>query len=175
MKKNISVLILAAGKGKRMKSKKPKILFEIANKPMILHIVDRCLDIGIKNISVVLNKESELIKNILPKKINIITQNEQLGTAHAILAAEKRYKNLKGNILVLYGDVPLTNKSTLIKLIKQAETGIPHILAFNSKNPKGYGRLITNKKEIIKVVEEKNASREEKKINLCNSMLSTHS
>ena len=169
MKKNISVLILAAGKGKRMKSKKPKILFEIANKPMILHIVDSCLDIGIKNISVVLNKDSELIKNVLPKKINIIVQKEQLGTAHAILASEKKYKNFKGKLLVLYGDVPLTNKSTLIKLINKVENSKPHILAFNSTNPKGYGRLITNKKEIIKVVEEKNASPQVKKISLCNS------
>lgn len=169
MKKNVSVLILAAGKSTRMKSKKSKVLLNIANKPMILHIIDTCKNVGINNISVVLNNDSKEIKNILPHNINIIIQKEQLGTAHAILSSEKKYKRNSKNLLVLYGDVPLLTKKTILRILDRSAKGKPHMLAFDSTNPKGYGRLITTKNIISKVIEEKNANKNEKKIKLCNS------
>ncbi len=169
MKKNVSVLILAAGKSTRMKSKKSKVLLHIANKPMILHIIDTCKNAGIENISVVLNNDSREIQDILPPNIDIIIQKEQLGTAHAILTSEKKHKKNFKNLLILYGDVPLLSKKTILKILERTAKGKPHMLAFESTNPKGYGRLITNKNIISKVVEEKNANNNEKNIKLCNS------
>ena len=103
----LNIIILAAGKGTRMKSNKPKVLHEIANKEMILHIISLCNKIKHKNLYVILGKDSNSIKAILPKNVKIIEQKEQLGTAHALLCAEEKNKKSKDNLLVLYGDVPL--------------------------------------------------------------------
>ena len=88
MENNLSIVILAAGKGSRMKSDTPKVLHEIANKSMLLHVIDNSKKLKPKNIYVVLGKKSDDIKNILPKNIKVITQDEQLGTAHALLCAK---------------------------------------------------------------------------------------
>ena len=169
MKKDLSVLILAAGKGKRMKSSKPKVLFEIANKPMVLHVIDKCINLGIKDITIVLNKESDEVKKIIPKELKVVYQEKQLGTANAILSAEKYLKKINKNLLVLYADVPLISENTIFKLINKTKYEYPHICIFETNKPQGYGRVSIENKSIKKIVEEQNASAEEKKITLCNS------
>ena len=168
MKNNIKVLILAAGNGTRMKSDKPKVLHEISGKPMINHIVDTCMNVGLKNISVILGNKKELIREFLPNGINIIHQKNQLGTADAIKSAKKYLESFSGKILILYGDMPLIRKETLKNIIRNTSNNVS-IISFLAEKPKGYGRVIINKDNSVKVIEEKNATLEEKKIKLCYS------
>ena len=168
MRNLLNIIILAAGKGTRMNSNKPKILHEIANREMILHIVSLCNKIKHKNLYVILGKDSNSIKAILPKNVKIIEQKEQLGTAHALLCAEEKIKKSKDNLLVLYGDVPLLEIATLKKLTNKVKNNIS-MLGFESLVPKGYGRIKKVKNNILEVIEEKNLTGSEKKLKLCYS------
>ena len=168
MNNSLTIIILAAGKGTRMKSATPKVLHKIANREMILHIIDTCKKLNPKNIYIVLGKNSNTIKSLLPKNIKIITQEKQLGTAHALLCSKDKIEKIKGKLLVLYGDVPLLKIKTLKKLINRKDNNIS-MLGFESITPKGYGRIKTNNKKVLEVVEEKNLSDEDKNINICYS------
>ena len=168
MKNNTKVLILAAGKSTRMKSDKPKVLHELAGKNMLSHILDTCLLAGLKDIYIVLGDKKELINNELNNfKVKIIYQEKQLGTADAINSASKNLEDFKGKLLILYGDMPLIKTDTIKKIIRNTDNNIS-LVGFYAKNPAGYGRII-NKKTSVSVVEEKNANKEIKKINLCYS------
>lgn len=164
----LNIIILAAGKGTRMKSSKPKVLHEIANKEMILHVINLCNKIKYKNLFVVLSKDSNNIKAILPKNVKIIIQKEQLGTANALLCAQEKIGKSKESLLVLYGDVPLLESSTIKKLIYKSKNKIS-MLGFESMTPKGYGRIIAKKNNVLEVIEQKNLKGSEKNINLCYS------
>ena len=162
MGNSLNIIILAAGKGTRMKSNKPKVLHEIANREMILHVVSLCNKIKHKNLYVILGKDSNSIKAILPKNVKIIEQKEQLGTAHALLCAEEKIGKSNENLLVLYGDVPLLEISTLKKLTNKIKNNIS-MLGFESHAPKGYGRIKRLKNNLLEVIEEKNLTGSEKK------------
>jgi len=164
----LNIIILAAGKGTRMKSPKPKVLHEIANKEMILHVISLCNKIKYKNLFIVLSKDSNNIKAVLPKNVKIIIQKEQLGTANALLCAQEKIGKSKESLLVLYGDVPLLESSTIKKLIYKSKNNIS-ILGFESMTPKGYGRIIAEKNKVLEVIEQKNLKGSEKNINLCYS------
>ncbi len=164
----LNIIILAAGKGTRMKSSKPKVLHEIANKEMILHVINLCNKIKYKNLFVVLSKDSNNIKAILPKNVKIIIQKEQLGTANALLCAQEKIGKSKESLLVLYGDVPLLESSTIKKLIYKSKNKIS-MLGFESMTPKGYGRIIAKKNNVLEVIEQKNLKGSKKNINLCYS------
>ncbi|MDC3024303.1 bifunctional UDP-N-acetylglucosamine diphosphorylase/glucosamine-1-phosphate N-acetyltransferase GlmU [Alphaproteobacteria bacterium] len=168
MSNALNIIILAAGKGTRMNSSKPKVLHEIANKEMVLHIIDLCNKIKYKNLYIILGKDNVQIKSILPKNVKIIIQKEQLGTAHALLCGEKKIGNSKEKLLILYGDVPLLEISTLRKLINKSKNNIT-MLGFESSHPKGYGRIKKEKNKITEVVEEKNLKGEDKGLQLCYS------
>ncbi len=168
MKNNTKVLILAAGKGTRMKSKKPKVLHELAGKSMIKHILDTCRSAGFKDIYIVLgDQKNEITEAIKGLKVKVIHQKKQLGTAHAIISAKKYLGEFNGKILILYGDMPLIKKETIKKITSFTKDSFS-IVGFVSKNPKGYGRIIKNKYK-YSVIEEKNANKEVKKVNLCYS------
>ncbi len=164
----LNIIILAAGKGTRMKSPKPKVLHEIANKEMILHVINLCNKIKYKNLFIVLSKDSNNIKAVLPKNVKIIIQKEQLGTANALLCAQEKIRKSKESLLVLYGDVPLLESSTIKKLIYKSKNKIS-MLGFESMTPKGYGRIIAEKNNVLEVIEQKNLKGSEKNINLCYS------
>ena len=122
-KETFSFIILAAGKGTRMKSAKPKVLHEVAGKPIISHIIDKILSIRnnifIDKVVIVLGKESKEIKLFIEnnyKDINIVIQKNQLGTADAVLAAKNTFKNFKGKLIVLCGDTPLITSKLLLGL-----------------------------------------------------------
>ena len=168
MENLLNIIILAAGKGTRMKSSKPKVLHEIANKEMILHVINLCNKIKYKNLFVVLSKDSNNIKAILPKNVKIIIQKEQLGTANALLCAQEKIGKSKESLLVLYGDVPLLESSTIKNLIYKSKNKIS-MLGFESMTPKGYGRIIAKKNNVLEVIEQKNLKGSEKNINLCYS------
>ena len=120
MKNHTKVLILAAGKGTRMKSAKPKVLHELAGKIMIKHIIDKCISSGLKDIYIVLGeKKNEILNVIKGNDVKVINQKKQLGTADAISSAKKYLSEFNGRLLILYGDMPLIRKQTINKIIKQ--------------------------------------------------------
>ena len=167
---NITTLILIAGKSSRFKSNKSKIFHELAGLPVIDHIYNKAKKISKNNIIFVCNKNNI---NTLKKRFNnckFALQKNQNGTADAVLSAKKFIKN-KSNILILFGDVPLIALSTLKKMtnifIKDKLPGL--MIAFDSTDPSGYGRVITKGKKVESVVEELNASPNIKKISLCNA------
>lgn len=167
--KQLNVVILAAGKGERMLSKKPKVMHEIMGKPMIGHVVERAKGLSPSNIVVVTGFGREQVETYLKNQnVNYSVQTEQKGTAHALLTAE-RFLN-GGDILVLYGDVPLIERSTL-------DSFLSFYIKFNSisfltthvDNPEGYGRVVLEKDEIKDIVEDVDATPEEKRIKEINT------
>ena len=176
-KKSISFVILAAGVGSRMKSTKPKVLHEIANKPMINYILENIVSLKsrilIDKIVIVLGHESENIKKVIKKTFSDISfafQKQQLGTADAVYSARRLLSRNCDKVVVLCGDAPLVSKSLLKKITQENMSSNLSIVAFNTNNPSGYGRIILNKNnKIEKIIEHKNANEIQKKINLCNS------
>ena len=168
MKNPTKVLILAAGRGTRMKSTKPKVLHELAGKSMIMHIIDKCISAGLNDIYIVLGeKKDEILNAIKGTSVKVINQKKQLGTADAISSAKKYLSKFNGRLLILYGDMPLIKKETIKKIIKNTNNSFS-LVGFITKNPTGYGRIIKKNTQIA-VIEEKNASKEIKKLNLCYS------
>ena len=176
-KETFSFIILAAGKGTRMKSAKPKVLHEVAGKPIISHIIDKILSIRnnifIDKVVIVLGKESKEIKSFIEnnyKDINIVIQKNQLGTADAVLAAKNTFKNYKGKLIVLCGDTPLITSKLLLGLRELGKNFKLGLLGFKAINPKGYGRIVINKSnKVSAIIEDNDANTIEKKIDLCNS------
>tara|TARA_Y100001970_G_scaffold43653_1_gene54416 strand:+ start:846 stop:2147 length:1302 start_codon:yes stop_codon:yes gene_type:complete len=168
--KNLTTLILVAGKSSRFKSKKSKIFHELAGLPIINHVYETARKISKDNIIFVCNKQNiNLLKLKFPNS-RCVLQKNQNGTADAVLSAKKIINN-NSDILILFGDAPLVSYKSLKNLCKNylKNKSLGSMLAFNSLNPFGYGRLIASNKKVISVVEELNASKEIKKISLCNS------
>ena len=111
---NFKAIILAAGKGTRMKSKYPKVVHKVCGKEMVNHIIDVSKKSGVKDVVTILGHESEVVKNVLPKDTMIAMQTEQLGTGHAVKMA-KEYINDEDTIVILCGDTPLIKEETLKK------------------------------------------------------------
>ena len=163
----LSVVILAAGKGTRMFSEKPKVLHQLSNQPLLQYVINAAKKLSPLNINVVIGYESELIKQEFSKEnINWVIQKEQLGTGDAV-----KYTTpfLEGSqTIVLYGDVPLVNINDLKKLLKISENKLG-ILTFDKENPKGYGRIKRIEDEVVEIVEDKDCSEVEKKIKEINT------
>ena len=158
MHNHTKVLILAAGKGKRMKSTKPKVLHELAGKSMIMHIIDKCISSGLKDLYIVLGEQKQQILNTINNtKVKVINQKKQLGTADAIKSAKKHLGEFNGRLLILYGDMPLIKEETLKKIINNTNNSFS-LVGFVSDNPKGYGRIIKKETQIA-VIEEKMLAR----------------
>ncbi len=171
---NLEIVILAAGKGTRMNSSIPKVLHSLGGKPIIEHVLDTARSLKPKKIHLILNKE---IKNEfvhLKNKINLIIQKKQLGTGDAVNVAIKSFQK-NSNILVLYGDVPLTHSSTLKKIIKFKKNEI-HILCFNKEEQNNYGKVVLGTNGLVyEIIEQKELKRKEN-FYLCNSgIFSIHS
>ncbi len=171
---NLEIIILAAGKGTRMKSSIPKVLNLMGGKPIIDHVLDTARSLKPKKIHLVINKE---IKNEfvhLKNKINLIIQKKQLGTGDAINAAVKSLEK-DSNILILYGDVPLTHLSTLKQIINFKKNEI-NILCFNKEEQNNYGKVVLGTNGFVnEIIEQKEIKRNEN-FYLCNSgIFSIHS
>lgn len=178
------VLILAAGEGKRMKSNEPKVLHKVDFKPMLIHVVDTALRLHPKKIGIIVGKHKEIIEqtinswqcNILderdPNLIEYIYQKEPKGTGHAIMCSEyflEANMNDCNKVLILSGDVPLIRMQTLSRLINyQMYEGCILINIIDAKKTAGYGRIIKIEENKFKIVEEKDANDEQKKINIIN-------
>ena len=168
---NFKAIILAAGKGTRMKSKYPKVVHKVCGKEMVNHIIDVSKKSGVKDVVTILGHESEVVKSILPEDTMIAMQTEQLGTGHAVKMA-KEYINDEDTIVILCGDTPLIKEETLKRLfdyhIENEYTAT--VLTTKVDNPTGYGRVIRDENgDLLKIVEQKDGNAEELAVNEINS------
>ncbi len=170
---SLSVVILAAGKGTRMRSSLPKVLHPVADKPMVGHVIDSARQLGASNIYVVYGFGGEVLKErITGDDLTFVEQVEQLGTGHAVDQASP-FLTDDEDVLVLYGDVPLTKVSTLESLLAAKPTDGMALLTVHLANPKGYGRIvrqeIAGQQQVVGIIEQKDANPEQLKINEANT------
>ncbi|MBL7004842.1 MAG: NTP transferase domain-containing protein, partial [Gammaproteobacteria bacterium] len=132
---SLSIIILAAGKGTRMKSALPKVLHHLADKPMLQHVIDTSKTLNPDQIIIVIGHQAEKVKTTInDDSIDYVVQQQQLGTGHAVQECIPSIN--KGNdILVLYGDVPLISQTTLTALVSDKENPAINILSFIDANP----------------------------------------
>ena len=169
---SLSVVILAAGKGTRMRSALPKVLHVVADKPMVSHVIDSARHLGATNIYVVYGFGGDVLKTTLMESgvndLTFVEQSEQLGTGHAVDQASPFLKDDE-NVLVLYGDVPLTKVSTLENLLQVKPDNGMALLTVHLANPTGYGRIVRVDEKVVGIVEQKDATSEQLKINEANT------
>jgi bifunctional UDP-N-acetylglucosamine pyrophosphorylase/glucosamine-1-phosphate N-acetyltransferase len=164
------IIILAAGKGVRMKSKLPKVLHPVCGKPMLLWVIDTVQDLS-EHICVVLGHSAEQIRQVLPPHVEVRIQKEQLGTAHAVMSAQD-FIDPNDDVMVLYGDMPLVKKETLMKVVDQHKNDENYvtIISTTMADPTGYGRIVRDPVgRFLKIVEETEASDQEKMIKEINT------
>ncbi|MDB1122577.1 bifunctional UDP-N-acetylglucosamine diphosphorylase/glucosamine-1-phosphate N-acetyltransferase GlmU [Vibrio algarum] len=166
---SFSAVILAAGKGTRMYSNIPKVLHTLAGKPMVKHVIDTCNDLGAQNIHLVYGHGGDLMQKALSTEpVNWVLQAEQLGTGHAVDQASDKFDDNE-KVLVLYGDVPLISSETLESLIDAQPIGGIALLTVVLDNPTGYGRIVRKNGPVVAIVEQKDATEEQKLITEINT------
>lgn len=166
---NLSVIILAAGAGTRMRSSKPKVLHELAGRPMVEHVYDTSKTLGARQVQVVYGHGGEqLQKRCEHFDVEWALQAEQLGTAHAV---EQASPNIEDDdvALILYGDVPLINADTLKTLVNQVSGDDVSLLTVTLDDPTGYGRIVREGGDVKAIVEHKDASPEQRSIQEVNT------
>ncbi|WP_432667515.1 bifunctional UDP-N-acetylglucosamine diphosphorylase/glucosamine-1-phosphate N-acetyltransferase GlmU [Wukongibacter baidiensis] len=165
-------IVLAAGAGTRMKSKLPKVLHKVAGVSMIEHVLDIVEHVNCnKKVVVIGHGADEVKKAIEHRDAKFVLQSERLGTGHAVMQAEEEIPE-EGNVIVLYGDTPLIREESLEKFISfhQDNDFTASVLTTDMDDPTGYGRIIRDDKDqVIAIVEEKDASKEQKNIKEINS------
>jgi bifunctional UDP-N-acetylglucosamine pyrophosphorylase/glucosamine-1-phosphate N-acetyltransferase len=165
----MSVVILAAGKGTRMYSDLPKVLHTLAGKPMVQHVIDAANKLGAQRVNLVYGHGGELLKQTLSDNtLNWVLQAEQLGTGHAMQMAAPFFADDE-DILMLYGDVPLISVETLQRLREAKPQGGIGLLTVKLDDPTGYGRIARENDKVVGIVEHKDASEEQRKINEINT------
>jgi bifunctional UDP-N-acetylglucosamine pyrophosphorylase / glucosamine-1-phosphate N-acetyltransferase len=165
---NLTVLILAAGKGTRMRSDLPKVLQPLAHKPLLAYVIDASMSFKPKKLVVVYGYGGDLVKETFSSQnIQWVEQKEQLGTGHAVQQAIPLIGD-EGSTLILYGDVPLIDEHTIKRLIDKGQKNLA-VLTFLKEDPKGYGRIIREHNQIKKIVEEKDCDESQKKIKEINT------
>jgi len=169
----VHVVILAGGKGTRMKSARPKVLHRLAGLPLVEHVLATAVAIQPRSISIVIGHEASRVREALARHagLSFVVQEPQLGTAHALLTTEPLLEGASGTLVLLSGDVPLLTPKTLQTLVDRhgsthaAATVVTAIVG----NPHGYGRIVRNGQEIARIVEEKDATAVEREICEINS------
>lgn len=158
----LRVVILAAGKGTRMRSDLPKVLHKVANKPMVEHVIDTARSLKPEAINLIYGHGGEqLQKTIQGEDLTWVEQREQLGTGHAVQQVIPYLKDDE-KVVILYGDVPLLTESTLIKLLTATQTTELGLLTMTLDDPNGYGRIVRNTdKQVTGIVEQKDANAEQ--------------
>ncbi|MCK5718573.1 MAG: bifunctional UDP-N-acetylglucosamine diphosphorylase/glucosamine-1-phosphate N-acetyltransferase GlmU [Thiomargarita sp.] len=167
---NLSIIILAAGLGKRMQSNMPKVLHQLAEKPLVRHVVDAISPLEYDKLHIIYGHKGELVRESLSDvKINWAEQKQQLGTGHAVMQAMPAIPD-DHLVLILCGDIPLIQTETLATLCSQANENNLSMLTVQLDNPQGYGRIIRDENgQIQKIVEEKDTNSEQKQIKEVNA------
>ncbi len=166
----ITTIILAAGKGTRMRSELPKILHQIANRPLLQHVYDTVKQLEDNSIKIVVGHGAEQVISAL-KDLNAdwVEQKQQLGTGHAVQQVSDQIADAD-TVLILCGDVPLLKLVTIQSLITNVNEQSMALLTVNLVNPYGYGRIVRDAKgQVTRIVEEKDATAIEKQINEINT------
>ena len=165
----LNIVILAAGKGTRMYSDQPKVLHPLAGKPLLAHVLDTARLLKPARLCVVYGYGGKAVPNALnAEDIIWVEQVDQLGTGHAVQQALP-HLNVAGTTLILYGDVPLTQVSTLQQLLKEAAGDKMAVLTAHFADPAGYGRILRKEGKVTRIVEQKDASADERAVNEINT------
>jgi bifunctional UDP-N-acetylglucosamine pyrophosphorylase / glucosamine-1-phosphate N-acetyltransferase len=170
----IAAIILAAGKGTRMKSDLHKVLHPIAGRPMLMHLMDAVDALRPAKKVVVVGSGKDQLEKALAGSADLAVQEPQYGTGHAVQQAEGALSGFDGDVLILYGDVPFVPTATMrgmINRLNAADAPAVVVLAFEPDDTQSYGRVITEGDRILKMVEHKDATEAERACRLCNSGL----
>ncbi len=168
----LACVILAAGKGRRMKSDIPKVLHLLAGKPLIDYVVETARESGAERVVAVVGHGRELVMERLRGRVEFAVQAEQLGTGHAAQMAEGALGDFPGGALVLSGDVPLLRTETVRELVDmhRREGNVCTLVSCEFEDPSGYGRIIRGEgSEVTAIIEHKDASPEQREVREINS------
>ena len=165
---DLAIVVLAAGKGTRMKSKIHKVLHPLGGRPMLHHLLDTADLLNPSRKVIVVGTGKEQVENSLGNTAEVVVQEPQLGTGHAVKVTKEALSGFKGRVLVLYGDVPMVSRETMEKIVSNEADVV--VLGFTPADAKAYGRLKVNENgNLDAIIEYKDASDEERAITLCNS------
>jgi bifunctional UDP-N-acetylglucosamine pyrophosphorylase/glucosamine-1-phosphate N-acetyltransferase len=172
----LAAIVLAAGKGTRMKSDLHKVLHPIAGRPMLEHLIATVGTLGAEQVAVVVGSGREQVEPLVAAHGGVVVvQEPQLGTAHAVRQAEAALAGFEGDVLILYGDVPFVSAETMRRMqerLAAADAPAAVVVGFRPRDPRHYGRILAGPDGVIeKMVEYKDASEEERRLELCNSGL----
>ena len=170
----IAAIVLAAGKGTRMNSQRHKVLHEIGGKPMIEHLLDEVDRLPPQRTVVVVGEAREQVEARLGARVAYAVQDQQLGTGHAVMQTREALEGFVGDVLIMYGDVPFVRAETMMAMLKRLhhdDAPAAVVLGFKPWEPRQYGRVLAEGDRILKMVEYKDATDEERDCPLCNSGL----
>lgn len=168
----VASVILAAGKGTRMKSKLPKVLHQVCGEPMLAHVIRAANQASVGRNIVVIGHEADLVKEAVGNSVEYAYQLDQLGTGHAVMQTEPILKGFQGDILILCGDTPLITTETLNQIIQNHSNcgNAGTVLTAVIQDPAGYGRIVRDEAgQVEEIVEHKDASEDQLKINEINT------
>lgn len=163
--KTTKAIILGAGKGSRMKSELPKVLHTVNGKPMMVHAIERAREAGVDEVVIVVGyKKDEVMEALGDQGVGFAVQDEQRGTGHAVLCARDELLGFDGNVVVLYGDMPLLGSRTIRSLMETREEQDAAAIALTIElpNPPDFGRIVRDASgQVVRVVEVKDCTPEE--------------
>jgi bifunctional UDP-N-acetylglucosamine pyrophosphorylase/glucosamine-1-phosphate N-acetyltransferase len=172
----LAAVVLCAGKGTRMKSEKAKVLHPILGKPLCAYPLMRALDLGASPVVPVVGHQAEEVERNVRTHfphapLRFALQREQRGTADAVRSAEEALKDFSGRVLILYGDVPLVRRETLEALVAAHEKsgGVLSLVSTSPADPTGYGRVLREGGRVVRIVEHKDATAEQRAVRECNA------
>lgn len=170
---DLAGVVMAAGEGKRMRSGVIKVLHRLSGKPLLAHVLDRCRELNMSRIIVVIGYQADKVKaEFSPEAVEFVLQEKQLGTAHAVMQAEKALEGFEGEVLVLSGDVPRISLEILKALVEKhrKNKAWATMLTTHLEDPSGYGRVIRGRgEEVERVVEDRDAALVEKALSEINT------
>ncbi len=171
---SLAVVIMAAGKGTRMKSDLPKVLHQANGRPVVDYVIEKALSLQPDAVVLVVGHQADLVREATARHpVSYALQQPQLGTGHAVMQTAPLLGEFDGEVIILSGDAPLFTTRTLRALIDshRSSRAVATVLTAGMDDPTGYGRVIRNdgSEEVLRIVEQKDASEEEKQVNEINS------